>query len=172
MDVISEPIDFLGINYYFGQLVSFSPHGLLKLTSQPNVDPGWGLTKKGWGISPSQLTELLLHLKEDYNNPPLFVTENGTAIGEPADPTGFVDDQGRINYLRAHFQAAHKAIEKGADLRGYYVWSLMDNFEWAEGYDLRFGLIHVGFNSPDRKRTPKASFHWYQDVIQKNAVGA
>ena len=172
MDAISEPIDFLGINYYFGELVSFSPHGLLKLTSEPNVDPGWGLTKKGWGICPSQLTELLLYLKEDYNNPPLFITENGTAIGEPADATGFVDDQGRINYLRAHFQAVHKAMEKGADLRGYYVWSLMDNFEWAEGYDLRFGLIHIDFNSPDRKRTPKASFHWYQDVIQKNAVSA
>lgn len=172
MAAINEPIDFLGVNYYFGQIVSFSPHGLLKLTSEPNIDPGWGMTKKGWGICPSQLTELLVHLKQEYNNPPLFITENGTAIGEPADADGFVDDQGRINYLRAHFQAAHKAIDKGVDLRGYYVWSLMDNFEWAEGFDLRFGMIHVDFDSPKRKRTPKASYNWYRDVISQNAVGA
>jgi len=172
MAAIKEPIDFLGVNYYFGQIVNFSPHSLLKLTSEPNIDPGWGMTKKGWGICPSQLTELLVHLKQEYNNPPIFITENGTAIGEPADADGFVDDQGRINYLRAHFQAAHKAIDKGVDLRGYYVWSLMDNFEWAEGFDLRFGMIHVDFDSPKRKRTPKASYNWYRDVISQNAVGA
>jgi beta-glucosidase len=78
-----------------------------------------------------------------------------------------INDQARINYLRAHFQAAHQAIAQGVDLRGYYVWSLMDNFEWAEGYSLRFGLIDIDFSDPQRKRTPKASFHWYRDVIKK-----
>jgi len=171
MAAISQPIDFLGINFYFGQLVKFQHRGLFKMDSTPNIDPGWGMTKKGWGICPSQLTELLLHLKDEYGNPPMYITENGTAIDGAVDETGFEDDQGRINYLRAHFQAAHKALSLGADLRGYYVWSLMDNFEWAEGYDLRFGLTRIDFESPDRKRTPKASYHWYRDVIKDNAVG-
>jgi beta-glucosidase len=170
MDIIQQPIDFLGVNYYFSQTVSFQPHGLLKLASKPKIDPGWGMTLKGWGICPSQLTELLLHLKQDYGNPPMFITENGTALDEPADANNIVDDQGRINYLRAHFRAAYQAMAQGADLRGYYVWSLMDNFEWAEGFDLRFGLIHVDFDAPDRKRTPKASFDWYRQVIEDNTV--
>jgi len=170
LQVISQPIDFLGINYYFGQIVSYRPNGLLKLNSEPNLDLGWGITEKGWGICPSQLTALLLHLKEDYGNPPMYVTENGTALGEPVNETGYVNDRGRINFLRAHFIAAHEALQQGADLRGYYVWSLMDNFEWAEGYSLRFGLINVDFNDPNRKRTPKASAAWYRDVIRNNAV--
>jgi len=170
MDIIQEPIDFLGINYYFSQMVSRQNRGLLKLATEPKIDPGWGMTEKGWGTCPSELTQLLLHLKQDYGNPPMYITENGTALGEPADETGFVNDQGRINYLRAHFTAAHQAITKGADLRGYYVWSLMDNFEWAEGFDLRFGLIGVDFNDPGRKRTPKASYDWYRQVIENNAV--
>ncbi|MCB2214403.1 beta-glucosidase [bacterium] len=170
MAVISEPIDYLGINYYFGNVVSFSPHGELKSFSEPDLDAGWGLTGKGWGISPSRLTQLLLHLKDDYGNPAMFITENGTALGEPADAEGYVDDQGRINYLRAHFIAAHRALSKGADLKGYFVWSLMDNFEWAEGFSLRFGMIHVDFDDPARTRVPKASAAWYQDVIANNAV--
>lgn len=170
MAITSEPIDFLGINYYFSQIVRFNPHGFLKLNTRPNIDPGWGATDKGWGICPSQLTELLRHLKENYGNPPMFITENGTALGEPVDENGFVNDQGRIYYLRAHFAAAHKALQLGADLCGYYVWSLLDNFEWAEGYDLRFGLINVDFDDPERKRTPKASFDWYRNVIENNAI--
>jgi beta-glucosidase len=168
MSVICQPIDFLGINYYFSQIVSFSPHGFLKLHAQPNIDPGWGINQKGWGTCPSELEVLLLQLKENYGNPPMFITENGTALPEPADNSGYVDDQGRINYLRAHFRSAHQALQKGANLQGYYVWSLMDNFEWAEGYNLRFGLVHVDFEDPQRKRTPKASYHWYRDVIDTN----
>lgn len=170
MKIINQPIDFLGVNFYFGQIVSYSPHGYLKLQSEQNIDPGWGMTKKGWGICPSQLTELLVHLKENYNNPSLFITENGTALGELADETGYVNDQGRINYLRAHFQAAYQAIQQDVNLKGYYVWSLMDNFEWSEGYDPRFGLVHVDFDDPTRKRTPKASFHWYGNVIKMNGL--
>ena len=168
--ITSQPVDFLGVNYYFSQIVRFNPHGLLKLRSEPNIDNGWGITLKGWGICPSQLTELLLHLKNSYGNPPMFITENGTALDEPADNQGFVNDRGRINYLRAHFAAAHQALSSGADLRGYYVWSLMDNFEWAEGYDIRFGLVRVDFDDPGRRRTPKASYHWYREVIERNAV--
>ncbi len=171
MAVIAQPIDFLGVNYYFSQYVKYSPHSLFKFEAKPNIDPGWGATEKGWGICPSQLTALLRHLKTNYDSPPIYITENGTSLDEPADETGFVSDQGRINYLRAHFKAAHDAIQEGVDLRGYFVWSLMDNFEWAEGYSLRFGLIHIDFENPQRKRTPKESFAWYQKVIENNAVG-
>jgi len=101
----------------------------------------------------------------------MFIAENGTSLEEQSQDDGSIDDQGRINYLRAHFQAAHQAIQRGVNLCGYYVWSLMDNFEWAEGYALRFGLIHVDFKDPNRKRTPKASFSWYRDVIRENAIG-
>ncbi len=170
MTMINQPIDFLGVNYYFGMKVCFQPFGFLKIHTEPNVDPGWGITGKGWGICPSELTTLLLHLKEDYGNPPIYITENGTALDIKADKDQFVDDTGRINFLRAHFMAAHKAMSKGADLRGYYVWSLMDNFEWSEGYSLRFGLIHIDYDDPKRQRTPKQSFHWYHDVIADNQV--
>jgi beta-glucosidase len=172
MQVISQPIDFLGINFYFGQIVRYAPNGLLKLRSEQHIDPGWGMTDKGWGVCPSQLTVLLNHIKEAYTDIPLYITENGLSLSTVADQDGVINDQARINYLRAHFQAAHQAIAQGVDLRGYYVWSLMDNFEWAEGYSLRFGLIDVDFSDPQRKRTPKASFHWYRDVIKKNAICA
>lgn len=168
--IINQPIDFLGVNYYFSELVSFNPNGLLKLNTEPNVDPGWAITEKGWGICPSQLTALLNHLKEDYGNPPVFITENGITLSDLADKDGLINDQARINFLRAHFQAAHQALAQGCDLRGYYVWSLLDNFEWADGYSQRFGLIHVDFDDPNRKRTPKASYYWYRDVINQNAV--
>lgn len=170
MAIINQPIDFLGVNYYFSQIVSFNSYGLLKLNTEPNVDPGWAITEKGWGICPSQLTALLNHLKEDYGNPPVFITENGITLSDLADKEGFIDDQARINFLRAHFQAAHQALAQGCDLRGYYVWSLLDNFEWTDGYTQRFGLIHVDFDDPNRKRTPKASYYWYRDVINHNAV--
>ena len=172
MAVISHPIDFLGINYYFSQVVSHNAFGLLKARSKPNVDAGWTITEKNWGICPSQLTALLCHLKDDYGNPPMFITENGITFTEDPDADGFVDDQGRINFLRAHFQAAHQALSQGCDLRGYYVWSLLDNFEWTDGYSERFGLVRVDFDDPQRKRAPKASYNWYRDVIENNAVGA
>jgi beta-glucosidase len=170
MAMISQPIDFLGVNFYFGEVVSYAPHGLLKLNTEPYIDPGWGMTEKGWGICPSQLTALLTQLKDDYGNPPVYITENGMCLTDTIDEHGVIDDQVRINFFRAHFLAAHRALAQGVDLRGYYVWSLMDNFEWADGYTQRFGLIRVDFDDPDRKRTPRASFNWYRDVIQNNGV--
>jgi len=172
MAIIRQPIDFLGVNFYYGETVSYSPKGLLKLSTETYVDPGWGITEKGWGVCPSQLTALLISIKENYGNPPVFITENGMCMNETMDEDGVFDDQVRINYLRAHIRAAHKALTQGVDLRGYYVWSLMDNFEWADGYSQRFGLVRVDFDDPQRKRTPKASFGWYRDVIQKNAVSS
>jgi len=168
--IISQPIDFLGVNFYNGHIVSYTQEGFLKLRAEQKVDPGWGYTHKGWGISPSQLTALLNHIRTDYGNPPIYITENGLALEDKLDQDGFVKDQGRINYLRAHFQAIHQALTDGVDLRGYYVWSFLDNFEWADGYSQRFGLVWIDYDDPMRKRTPKASFNWYRDVIKNNTV--
>jgi beta-glucosidase len=170
MDVISEPIDFLGVNFYFSEIVSYAPEGLLKFSAEQYTDPGWALTEKGWGVCPSQLIALLTHLKQAYGNPPVFITENGLCLSDPPEFDGIPDDQARINYFRAHFQAAQQALALGVDLRGYFVWSFLDNFEWADGYSQRFGLVRVDFDDPQRKRTPRASFYWYRDVIARNAV--
>jgi beta-glucosidase len=122
----------------------------------------------GWGINPPGLTALLLRLKDDYGNPKVYVTENGCALEDVPDESGFVADAGRINFLRAHFLAAHEAIQAEANLQGYYVWSLLDNFEWAHGYDKRFGLIRVDYATG--RRTPKQSARWYREVIAQNGV--
>jgi beta-glucosidase len=121
----------------------------------------------GWGINAPGLTKLLVDLKEKYD-PVMFVTENGTALDVPPDEDEYVDDMGRINFLRGFFLAAHDAIQQGAKLRGYYVWSLMDNFEWADGYSKRFGMIRVNYDT--LKRTPKHSYHWYKKVIADNGL--
>ncbi len=170
LKVISQPIDFLGVNFYNGHIVSYTQEGFLKLMAEQKVDAGWGYTSKGWGISPSQLTALLNHIKTDYGNPPIYITENGCAFQDVVNQDEQVDDPGRINYLRAHFLAAGEALTAGVDLRGYYVWSLLDNFEWADGYSQRFGLVWIDYNDPARRRIPKESFNWYREVIKNNAV--
>jgi len=138
--LISQPIDFLGVNYYTTHEVSWSlSHGLLKANSAPVSAPGWGRTKMGWGINPPGLAAVLLNIKENYGNPKMYVTENGCALKDAPDERGFVADWGRVNFFRDHLMAAHDAIQAGANLHGYYAWSLMDNFEWAMGYEPRFG---------------------------------
>jgi beta-glucosidase len=122
----------------------------------------------GWGISPPGLTAVLLNIKENYGNPKMYVTENGCALQDAPDERGFVADWGRVNYFRAHLMAAHDAIQAGANLHGYYAWSLMDNFEWAMGYEPRFGIVRVDFETG--RRTPKQSAHWYREVITRNGV--
>jgi beta-glucosidase len=110
----------------------------------------------------------LLRLREDYDDIPLYITENGAAFHDYPDPTGAVRDPERIDYLRNHFAAAHAAIAQGVNLQGYFVWSLMDNFEWADGYSQRFGIVFVDYRT--QERIPKASAYWYRDVIAANAV--
>lgn len=170
MAMINQPIDFLGVNFYFGHEVAFNGNGgYYKLNSRQISEPGWGSTGKGWGICPHELTKVLLKLKDNYGNPEMYITENGTSIlPELPDANSYVEDHARINYIRAHLSAALDAIDAGVNLRGYYVWSLMDNFEWAEGYTLPFGLIHVDFNT--LKRTPKKSYSWYQQVATENCI--
>jgi len=172
---ISAPVDFLGVNYYFRHHVRDAPG------EQPDAPPGTPFadlgarpvvphaaekTAMGWPVEPDGLAEILVRLKDEYTDVPLYVTENGRAVHDYADPEGEVKDFERVSYLDSHFRAAHAAISRGVDLRGYMVWSLLDNFEWAEGYSKRFGLVFVDY--PTQKRTPKASFRWYKGVIESN----
>ncbi len=175
MALISQPIDYLGLNYY----MTFTAHYVDSSINPLNFDQehyaapdweSWGRTEMGWAVNPAGLTTLLLDLKENYGNPKVFITENGTAVDDRPDAQGFVLDQKRIEYLQAHFLAVHDALEAGCNLHGYYVWSLMDNFEWASGYRPRFGLIRVNYETGER--TPKQSAHWYAEVIRQNGVEA
>ncbi len=169
-EVIAQPIDFLGINYYRTEAVAFDLEaGLLRARTTPLSAPGWGTTAMGWGIYPAGLTAALLEIHEKYAAPAMYVTENGAALEGVPDANGFVADWERIAYLREHLRALHAAIRQGADVRGYYVWSWMDNFEWARGYGPRFGLVRVDFET--LARTPKQSAYWYRDVIARNGLG-
>ena len=153
MDAIRQPLDFLGINYYTRNLsgtgVPLDP-----------VNSGRELTDMGWEVYPGGLTELLLRLQAEYRLPPLYITENGAAYRDRL-VGGRVADADRIRYLRSHIAALADALEGGVDVRGYFVWSLLDNFEWADGYTRRFGLVHVDYAT--QRRTPKDSALWYRD---------
>jgi len=167
LDVIAAPIDFLGVNYYNPvRLAAPAPGSELPFELVP-VD-GFPTTSFGWPVVADGLRELLVGLAERYGErlPPIYVTENGCSYDDAPDRAGAVHDPERIDYLDAHLRAVHAAASTGVDVRGYFVWSLLDNFEWAEGYSKRFGLVHVDFAT--QVRTPKSSFHWYHDVITRN----
>jgi len=169
LETIHQPVDFLGVNHYFTGQVSFNTHGgLLKNHMKMVTAPMWGHTEVGWGVNPSGLTNVLLKVKNQYGNPPVYITENGCAALDTPDADGFVQDRERVAYLRRHLIAAHDALQAGANLKGYFVWSLMDNFEWTSGYRPRFGIVHVDYQT--QKRTPKLSAQWYSDVIAHNCV--
>lgn len=162
---ISAPLDFLGINYYSRAVVKAGPQGrpVDVKTSPPDE-----LTDMGWEVYPQGLEDGLVRLHRDYEPAAIYVTENGAAYDDPAGPTGRIADDRRIAYLRGHLAAAHRAIEKGVPLAGYFAWSLMDNFEWSHGYEKRFGLFAVDFRT--RERTPRDSAHWYREVTSSNTV--
>jgi beta-glucosidase len=173
--LIQQPIDFLGVNYYNPARIAAAVPGQ---PTFPGTDRARGVgygpevpvTVMGWPIVPSGLTDLLLRLHKDYGVP-LQVTENGVATQETLDRSATpieVHDADRVDYLRDHLGAVLDAIDAGADVRGYYEWTLMDNFEWAWGYDKRFGLVHVDFESQERH--PKDSARWYARVIAVNAL--
>ncbi|MGH3396260.1 MAG: GH1 family beta-glucosidase [Streptosporangiaceae bacterium] len=161
--VISAPLDALGINYYSPTRLSALPDSPLPFQMQPI--PGYPVTAFGWPVIPAGLTELLTTFKERYGDrlPPIYITENGCSTDDEIAADGTIDDQPRIGYLDGHIRAVHDAMEAGVDVRGYFTWSLIDNFEWSEGYHQRFGLVHTDFET--QQRTPKASFAWYRDLI-------
>jgi beta-glucosidase len=119
-------------------------------------------------VEPPGLSDMLVRLHEEYPRVPLHITENGAAYRDVIDPDGQIRDHERVAFLDAHLRAAHAAIEQGVDLRGYFYWSLLDNFEWAEGYAKRFGIVHVDFES--QQRTPKESARYYARVIAGNGL--
>ena len=161
---ISQPLDFYGLNYYTPMQVRAAAEGSEMPFDQCEI-PGYPTTDFGWPIVPEGLREVLGQLRGRYPDlPPVLVTENGCSYGTGPDEHGVVDDQPRIDYLDAHLRAVAQAIEDGVDVRGYYCWSLLDNFEWAEGYTQRFGLVHVDYDTLGR--TPKRSFDWYAAMIR------
>jgi beta-glucosidase len=172
-EIINAPIDVLGVNFYQPAYVSARPGtpaspenpGSEGIAFRPPVGP---VTDMDWQIEPAALTRLLERLHTDYGVP-LLITENGAAYPEGPDAgDGAVHDTRRVEYLDGHLRACHDAISRGVDLRGYFVWSLMDNFEWAEGYAKRFGIVHVDYTT--QERVPKDSARWYAQVIGRNGL--
>ena len=159
---IRQPLDFLGVNYYFRAFVS---------TETPPRQPEGklGFTDMGWEIYPQGLSDLLLALHGEYTLPPLMITENGMAAADHLD-AGAVHDPVRIDYVQRHLAAVRLAMDAGVDVQGYFYWSLMDNFEWNSGYEKRFGLLYVDYAT--QQRTPKDSALWYRDFIAQQRGGA
>jgi len=175
LEVISAPLDWLGVNYYVRNVVRAADGPTGKPTAWigppvEEIDAEGPLTTMGWGVQPDGLTELLLRLRDDYAGIPLVITENGSAWPDDVAPDGRVHDVERTDYLLRHLAAAAEAITQGVDLRGYFVWSFIDNFEWARGYEPRFGLVHVDY--PTQRRTIKDSGLAYADVLRRHRAGA
>jgi beta-glucosidase len=163
LDLIRQPIDFLGINYYTRNVVRHEETSW-PLKAVPVRQTQATYTETGWEVFPQGLTDTLAWIRKRYGDIPQYVTENGAAFYDPpAAPSGRVDDPLRIHYYRAHLRAVHDAIAQGVDVRGYFAWSLMDNLEWSLGYSKRFGLVHVNFETLER--TLKESGKFYADVI-------
>ena len=162
MDAIAVSTDFIGVNYYFPEVVQDAPDGNF-LRTRVVLPPGRERTDFGWEVAPDGLTALLQRITSDYGPARMYVTENGSSYEDLMLADGSVNDIGRRNYLERHLQAVRSARQAGVPVEGYFAWSLLDNFEWAEGYLRRFGLAYVDF--PTQKRTLKSSGKWYRDFL-------
>jgi beta-glucosidase len=183
LDLIQQPIDFLGVNYYTTAAVRMGAESTMKRnpdgtealigSNYPGservefVAQSGPFTDMDWNIAPDALEELLVDLHDQFPDIPLMITENGAAFPDE-EFMGRVRDPRRVDYLHRHFVAAHRAMARGVDLRGYLAWSLMDNFEWAFGYSKRFGIVHVNYDSLER--TVKDSGHWVSDLIRTREI--
>jgi beta-glucosidase len=166
--LIRQPIDFLGINYYTRGVMRHDPADVPARASRVHQTASV-YTETGWEVHPESFTRVLAWVRERYGAIPLYVTENGAAFADVGTPAGdLVNDPLRVEYLRGHLRAAHAAVQRGVDLRGYFVWSLLDNFEWGEGYSKRFGIVHVDYAT--QRRTPKASAQFYRDVVRSRGA--
>jgi beta-glucosidase len=174
LESISAPIDVLGVNFYRPTWIAArsepSPAGWSAWPGDEMIDTvpkEIEQTAMGWPVDPGAFEDLLIRLGSEYRGLPLIVTENGAAYDDRVED-GLVRDTQRIAYLDRHLHALHRALEAGVDVRGYFVWSLLDNFEWAEGYTKRFGLVYVDYGTLER--TPKTSARWYARLIARNAL--
>jgi beta-glucosidase len=166
--LIQTPFDFLGVNYYSRNVVRNSPGDPPICATRVRQDASVH-TEMDWEVYPAALTRVLLWIKSRYGNLPLYITENGAAFDDPPHTSGgVVDDPMRVWFLREHLRAANDAIAHGVNLRGYYAWSLLDNFEWALGFAKRFGIVHVDFDTLER--TPKSSARFYSEVIRSHGA--
>jgi beta-glucosidase len=165
METIAAPLDFLGVNYYSRAVMRSGPSGVPEQIQAVAHDE---LTEMGWEVFPQGLHDLLARIHREYAPPKIFITENGAAYSDDPDAAGRVNDARRVEFLRAHLTAARTAIEGGMPLGGYFLWSLMDNFEWAHGYTKRFGIYRVDYTT--QERIPKRSAFWYRDVVRGNAL--
>ncbi|WP_400159654.1 GH1 family beta-glucosidase [Arthrobacter sp. BPSS-3] len=178
LELIAAPLDVLGVNYYHGSAFT-AEAGRDPDPSSPmvaadgvhTVPRGLPVTGMGWEVQPDGLRRLLVRLQREYTGPagiPICITENGAAYDDEPDAAGFVNDEDRRNFFEQHLRALHAAIAEGVDVRGYFAWSLLDNFEWAFGYHQRFGLVRVEYDT--QRRIPKASGLWYARVAASNAL--
>jgi beta-glucosidase len=167
LEIIARPIDFLGVNYYYPTIIHQLPGGQFGQYEFVNPE-GAEFTEMGWPIVPRGIYDLLTRLHKDYHIPELYITENGAAFADEVSEDGHVHDPRRIDYLREHLLQAHTALSEGVPLSGYFVWSLLDNFEWAHGYSKRFGIVYTDY--PTQKRIIKDSGFWYRDMIAKHEI--
>ena len=163
---IVVPTDFLGVNYYNRAVISDDPAALPLRTG--SVRPDGEYTAMDWEVYPDALRALLVRLARDYTPGKLYITENGAAYDDTLTPDGAIHDEARTRYLAGHLAAIHTAIGEGVPLAGYFAWSLMDNFEWAEGYNKRFGIVHVDYET--QRRTPKDSAQFFSAAIGRNGL--
>jgi beta-galactosidase len=175
--LVKGSADFIGLNHYNtfmasdaqGKIEKSSPYANLGIAEDQDVNliakPEWEMTSMNWPVVPEGIYKLLKWIDQRYNKPVIYITENGCAFKDVV-VNGLVDDQRRINYFDQYLRMVQKAIEEGVDCRGYFIWTLMDNFEWALGYQMQFGICHV--DRETLKRTPKASALWFKELIAKN----
>lgn len=171
MKAIATPTDFLGVNYYFPEVVADAPRGSVPLKPHESPlatrvveKPGVERTAFGWEVSPQGMVDLLTRVQRDWNPPQVYLTENGSTFDDVVQADGSIHDVQRRSYLARHVQSARFALQAGVPLKGYFAWSLLDNFEWAEGYLRRFGITHVDYTT--QQRTLKASGQWYRDFLK------
>ncbi len=166
MALIKQPIDFLGVNYYTRRVERYHPEHI-PLRTKHVPQPQHIETATNWEVFPEALTKVLLWITERYGSRPVYITENGAAFYDsPHTIDGRIEDPLRVEYYRQHLRAAHEAMKKGVNLRGYYAWSLLDNYEWAHGFSKRFGVVHVDYST--QARTIKSSGRYYSSVIRSN----
>ncbi|KAA3665446.1 MAG: beta-glucosidase [Chloroflexi bacterium] len=164
METIAAPLDFLGVNYYSRHIIQASDDPTKPFNFVPN--PEAEHTEMGWEVHPESFYRLLNRLHFEYDIPELLITENGCSYSDGPDENGRIHDTKRIDYLEGHLTAVHRAIQNGVPVAGYLQWSFMDNFEWGEGYDQRFGIVYVDYET--QQRIPKDSALWYQKTISAN----
>jgi len=168
MRLIKQPIDFLGVNYYTRKVERYHPD-FLPLKTKHVPQPDHIQTETHWEVYPEALTKVLLWVTERYSKPPIYITENGAAFYDPPHTIdGKIEDPLRVEYYRQHLRAAYDAMRQGVNLKGYYAWSLFDNYEWSLGYSKRFGIVHVDYST--QQRTIKSSGRYYAEVIRSKGA--